>query len=366
MGRPFDSAPIGPAVRSPTQGSGQPFDPRPGSGQPLDSSACRTGGVAAHRAGSHIESNPNLNLIPIVGLSVQPTQRPGRGRIGTPCVDPVAEDCFLVVTGREELPIRMWFVNGSTRSRRRGTDRAREWDRLARSIAITLGQGVRSGRTRLRLTQKTLAARIGVDATRISQIEAGRGQGVPVRTWIRIGFALDQPLAVSFSRPLSGSHEPSDAGHLAMQERLLELARASGRTARFELPTRPEDPRHSIDVCVRDDRQRVLIIEEAWNKFGDVGAAIRNTNRKTAEAANLAGAIAEDAYRVATVWVVRPTDANRLLLGRYPEVFRSAFPGSSRAWVQALESGAVPPYEPGLVWLDPVNRRTIAWRRQSR
>jgi hypothetical protein len=43
------------------------------------------------------------------------------------------------------------------------------------------------------------------------------------------------------------------------------------------------------------------------------------------------------------VWVVRPSAANRRLLARYPEIFRSAFPGSSRAWVAALTTGAPPP-----------------------
>lgn len=148
-----------------------------------------------------------------------------------------------------------------------------------------------------------------------------------------------------------------------MQERLLELARATRRIATFELPTRPADPRHSIDVCVRDRGQRVLIIQEVWNTFGDLGAAVRSANRKAAEAADLAAAIdGGPPYRVATVWVVRPTASNRRLLGRYPEIFRTAFPGSSRGWVEALTAGTAPPNATGLVWLDPATGRLRAWR----
>jgi hypothetical protein len=209
-----------------------------------------------------------------------------------------------------------------------------------------------------------LAARVEIDPSRISQIEAGRGEGVPLRTWVALGSALGQPLSISFSRHLAETREPADAGHLAMQEQLLRFARVAGRPARFELHTRPADPRHSIDVCVRDARHRVLIIQEAWNTFGDIGAAIRSTNRKAAEARDLAATIDDGPpYRVATVWVVRPTAANRALIARYPEIFGSAFPGSSRVWAKSLQTGSAPPMHAGLVWLDPTSGRITEWRR---
>jgi hypothetical protein len=149
-----------------------------------------------------------------------------------------------------------------------------------------------------------------------------------------------------------------------MQEYLLSLARATGRTAIFELPTRPSDPSRSIDVCVRDARHRVLIVEEAWNTFGDVGAAVRATRHKTAEAGELAATIDDGpSYRIATVWVVKASASNRALIGRYPEIVRTMFPGSSRAWVKALTSGSAPPTEPGLIWFDRATGGIHEWRR---
>jgi transcriptional regulator with XRE-family HTH domain len=248
-------------------------------------------------------------------------------------------------------------------TRRRSTETVREADRVAQVLAGTLGAAVRSARRGARLKQTTLAQRVGVDQGRISQLERGQGQGAPLRLWIALGLALGRPLAVTLSRPQGEMREPADAGHLAMQERLLELAHANGRRASFELPTRALDPRRSIDVCVRDGRQRVLMIQEAWNTLGDVGAAIRSTNRKAAEAADLAATIDDGpSYRIATVWVVRPSASNRALIRRYPHVFRAAFPGSSRSWVAALTTGAPVPIEPGLVWLDPGSGRVTAWR----
>lgn len=270
----------------------------------------------------------------------------------------------LDVMASEVPDVRIWFMSEPSLTRQRSTEAIREAERLSVAITLALGRGVRAGRERLGITQATLAARAQVDQSRISQIERGLGRGVPLELWVALGIVLGRPLAISFSRPLGETQEPVDAGHLAMQERLLEVARATGRAVSFELPTRPADPRHSIDVCVRDARHRVLLVQEAWNTFGDLGAAVRSTNRKAAEATDLATTLGDgQSYRVATVWVVRPSAANRALVGRYPQIFRTAFPGSSRSWVTALTTGAAPPLEPGLVWLDPTSGRISEWRR---
>ena len=256
----------------------------------------------------------------------------------------------------------MWFMSGPIRTRRRSTEAIREAGRLSVAITLALGKSVRAGRERLGIAQRTLAARVDVDQSRISQIERGLGRGVPMELWVALGVALGRPLAASFTRPLGEIREPADAGHLAMQERLLELAELTDRRATFELPTRAADPSHSIDVCVRDAHHRVLIIEEAWNSFGDIGAGVRSTTRKAAEAGDLAATLDEGPpYRVATVWVVRLSAANRTIVGRYPQIFRNAFPGSSRLWVRALTTGTPPPARPGLVWLDPATGRVQEW-----
>lgn len=250
-----------------------------------------------------------------------------------------------------------------TPSRRRPTDAIREASRLTEALALGLGRTIRERRRRLKLTQARLASRVGVQQSWISRIELGRGGAVPLELWVRIGVALGRPFAASFTRPLGEERRPVDTGHLEIQEHLLALARVTGRLGLFELPTRPFDPAYSIDVCVRDGHARVLFIEEAWNTFGDVGAALRSTRRKEAEAADLAATIDDGSpYRVATVWVVRASATNRATLGRYPEIVRSVFLGSSRAWTRALNSAAEPPTQPGLVWYDPATRRVHEWR----
>jgi hypothetical protein len=124
-----------------------------------------------------------------------------------------------------------------------------------------------------------------------------------------------------------------------------------------------QDPSRSIDVNWRSDRSRRLMVMEAWNMIGDVGAGVRSFQRKLADAAELGIATGgELPYATHGVWVVRATARNRALVQRYPEVFRAAFPGSSAAWVRALTTGAEPPTEPGLVWCDVRATRLFAWR----
>jgi hypothetical protein len=110
----------------------------------------------------------------------------------------------------------------------------------------------------------------------------------------------------------------------------------------------------------------LLLLIECWSLIGDIGAAARSTSRKLAEAeATAMGLWGERPSRVAGCWVVRATKRNRELVSRYPEVFRSRFPGSSSEWVRAITTpSADPPTEPGLVWSDVAASRLFAWRQR--
>jgi hypothetical protein len=206
----------------------------------------------------------------------------------------------------------------------------------------------------------TVARRIGISVARLSEIERGLGARAPLETWVAIGVALGRPLAVRFSRPIETPAATVDAGHLEIQEHLLTLAKLTGRHGTFEVPTRPDDPWRSTDVGIRDAPARTRILAECWNTFGDLGRAARATARKVHEAE---ATWPDD--RVATVWVVRATAANRALLARYPHIIDSMFPGSSHRWVKALTSGAVPPTHPGIIWFDPTTGRLRARRRAT-
>jgi transcriptional regulator with XRE-family HTH domain len=227
-----------------------------------------------------------------------------------------------------------------------------------------LGGQVRTARRRRRWTLGQLGQKVDLTPARLSQIERGDGAGASLEVWFALSQALGIPLRVELGR--DAVEDTADAGHLAMQELMLRLGRETGRGRMFELATRSTNPTYSIDVCTRDDPQRLLIIEECWNTFGNVNASVRSTRRKIAEAGELAAAIGGERgpYRVAACWIVRDTRRNREILARYPEVFTNVFAGSSAGWVRALTSKVVsPPAEIGLVWCDLRATRLFAWRR---
>lgn len=235
----------------------------------------------------------------------------------------------------------------------------RNLEQLAR-----LGGDIGSARRRKQITQAKLGERVGLSQATVSRMERGHGGGLTMDAWQRIGLAVDRPLVATLQRDVAG--ETADAGHLAIQELVLRHGNAAGYTSFFELPTRPAEPWRSADVGLRDGAARRLILVECWNTVGDLGAAIRSSERKRADAEALAAASwGDEPATVGMVWVVRASAANRALVARYPQIFAARFPGSSAGWVRALIEGAPPPSEPGLVWCDIAATRILAWRRRA-
>lgn len=239
-------------------------------------------------------------------------------------------------------------------------------DRLANAVLAAMGRAVADARRRRRLTQAQLAARVETSRSTVSRIEIGSGHGVPVELWVRLAAAVGLPARFELGRdPLE---EPADAGHLGIQELLLASGRQAGYGGTFELPLPRSDPSRFVDVLLRSDTSRRLIVAEGHNLIGNVGAEIRSFERKLVLTRDLAVVLGEgrEPYATYGVWVVRSTRRNRELVSRYPHLFDTRFPGSSRAWVHALTSGSPPPREGGLVWCDLHATRLFEWREQGR
>lgn len=248
--------------------------------------------------------------------------------------------------------------------RRTVTELVAESKQAAAQEQHRLGSDLRLRRRRRRLSQQALAKAAGLSRQMLVRMELGLGGSVPNHRWHAVAFAL----GTKFSSELGRDQEEAtaDAGHLAIQELLLRLGATAGFGRAFELPTKPVNPSLCADVAWRDDARRVLTVLEAWNSIGDVGSGRRSFTRKLAEAEDLATARwGTQSHRVVGCWVICATQRNRALIARYPEVFGSAFPGSSAAWARALSVGEAPPDAPGLVWCDVACTRVFAWRRPS-
>lgn len=232
---------------------------------------------------------------------------------------------------------------------------------------MAAGREVSVARKRRRLTQEALAERIGLSRARLAAIEAGQGDGAPLDVWFAIARALGRYLKFEFAR--DPQSELVDAGHLAIQELVITVAKAAGWEVHFEAPSGSWDSRRSIDVRLTHRHLRRIVIVECWNTFGDLGAATRSSNEKVRNEEQRAVAIAGDGqpFIVGLEWVVRATKVNRELIAKYPGIFETRLGGSSAAWGQVLtQATAAVPEKPGLVWCDVNATRLYARRRNTR
>lgn len=236
-----------------------------------------------------------------------------------------------------------------------------EADRRLQERRARLGADIRAMRKRRGWTQVELGRRTSLGRLVIGGLERG-ARPLDVESLERLAVALGVPLAIGFDRDVR--EDTADAGHLAIQEVVLRVARAAGYVTQFETPTRPNEPWRSTDVVVGSEQRKSVIACECWNTFGDVGAAVRSSRRKLIEIEQLAAGRWGPAAEAALVWVVRDTARNRRLILRYPEVFASTFIGSSHAWVRALTTGSPPPSGPGMVWCDVAFGTLHAWHRR--
>jgi transcriptional regulator with XRE-family HTH domain len=239
---------------------------------------------------------------------------------------------------------------------------ALEADRRNREQRARIGGEIRVMRERRGWTRTELARRAGIGRMVQSRVERG-STNLDLDVLQRIGVAMDRPLVVTFGRDILEA--PVDAGHLAIQELVLRLGKVVGYSGAFELATQASEPWRSIDVGLANNAAHRMVLAECWNTFGDIGAAARSTNRKRSELEDLAVARWGAEAEISVVWIIRASARNRALLQRYPEVFATRFPGSSRAWIEALTLGSPPPREPGIVWCDVGATRIFEWRRHD-
>ena len=157
--------------------------------------------------------------------------------------------------------------------------------REAGEIRRSLGLGVAAARRRRGWTQAQLGTRTGMSQSAVSRLERGVSP-LEVEDLVLVSRALGLTPRLELGR--DPFDRPADAGHLVIQELLVRLARRTAGAVLVELPLGTGDRARSVDVCVLRRAHAELIVEEAWNRIGDVGAGLRSFDRKLALAAEAA------------------------------------------------------------------------------
>jgi transcriptional regulator with XRE-family HTH domain len=224
-------------------------------------------------------------------------------------------------------------------------------DRHSVELAKRAGKMLRDARRAWHRTQAQASARAGLSQSAWSRLELGDPRA-SLATWDRAAFAAGGSLN-AFVRQASAADEPRDAVHLRHQELVIRTALAGGWRS---LPEEPIDreARTSRAADVILHRKREYAIVEVWDWFDDVGAALRDFDRRLDALERFAIArMTEDVLPLTSgCWVVRATQRNRRLLHGHRNLFQARFPGSGHAWLAAIRSAsAAMPREPAFLWV---------------
>jgi len=226
---------------------------------------------------------------------------------------------------------------------------------------------LRDARTAQRVTQQRASQRAGLSQSTWSYLEIGGDGRTTLATWscaaLAVGGRLD-----AYVRQASAADVPRDAVHLRNQELIIRTALDGGWSA---LPEQQID-RHaatsrSADVLLHRRRaspEYALVEVVDW--FDDVGRVVRDWDRRLAavEAYAIARMLGDDAMPISGgCWVVRATQRNRRLLAEHRHFFHARFPGSGRAWLQALtDRGHSLPAQPAMLWASVSGERLFPAR----
>jgi transcriptional regulator with XRE-family HTH domain len=252
------------------------------------------------------------------------------------------------------------------RSRRRASSARIAGRTRAAYVAARLGNALREARLAAGLRQQDIARLAGIAQSFESRMERGEGIAASIETWAAAAAAVGSQLA-AFLEDVPGADRPRDYEHLRRQQLVITTSEAGGWRARPEHRTdKRSEWARSVDVRLDRAARRETAIVEIWDWIDDVGAAARGLVAKVV-AAEREHAIREldggERWRVAGLMVVRGTRRNRGLVSEFRSLFRSQYPASSRAWLDALtEPDASMPSEPGFLWTDVGGTRLLAAR----
>jgi hypothetical protein len=196
-----------------------------------------------------------------------------------------------------------------------------------------------------------MADAAGLSQSCWSDLERGKGASMSLRVWVRAASALGADLH-AYLEGFSATSQPRDAVHLRHQELVASIAARGGWSIR---PEQHVAGGGVADILLAREGRTALI--EVWNWLADVGDAFRCWDRKlerlrTADPAT------------SGCWAVRATRRNRLLVADHRTLFAARFPGSSAAWINALQTVDAPvPDAAALLWVSVMGDRLVAARR---
>lgn len=203
---------------------------------------------------------------------------------------------------------------------------------------IAVGRGFRALRRRRGWTQRELAVRAQIDASVVSDLEAGQLELLRLPTTRRIGRALGITIELAPRWPVADVARLLDAGHARLTERVVGMLRGAGWEVVVEYTFNDYGDRGSVDVLAWHAAKRTLLLVEIKTRLVDVQDLHATFDRKLRIVPKLVAR--ERGWRAAVIGrilVVADTHGNRDVPRRHRGTFETRFPARSRAarrWIR--------------------------------
>jgi transcriptional regulator with XRE-family HTH domain len=204
--------------------------------------------------------------------------------------------------------------------------------------AVRLGSDVRLLRRRLGWSQLRLARESKTSRWSVAQVEAGRGDRLPLNRLAAIVAALRGYLSVRILFQGEGLDRLRDRRHAALVERMVERLQACGWEIATEVSFNSFGERGSIDILAFDPQSRTVLVIEVKSVVPDIGGLLATLDRKVRLAPDIARQRGWRSARVARLLVLPDASTARRRVSDHASTFANAFPTRSvgvQAWLRS-------------------------------
>lgn len=228
---------------------------------------------------------------------------------------------------------------------------------MATTLRVSFARLCRDTRPMLDLSQRELAAAVGVSHAHIAAIEAGRvNPSLDLVDRIGIALGLDIELV---ARPVLALDPPRqrDLVHARCSGYVDRRLRASGWDVRREVEVVQGRSHGWIDLLAFDPRSRTLVIVEVKTRIDDLGAIERQLSWYERSAERAAIHIGwRPRWVMSWLLLLASDEVERVVLGNR-EALASAFPMRAVAMRPVVQGESEHDPGRGLALIDPVSRR---------
>ena len=203
---------------------------------------------------------------------------------------------------------------------------------------MRFGSDVRLLRRRLGWSQRRLALEAGTSRWSVAEVEAGRGDRLPLERLIAIIAALRGYLSVRIMFQGEGMDRLRDRKHAALVERMVGRLKAEGWEVATEVTFNHFGERGSIDILAFHPGSRTVLVVEVKSVVPDVGGMLAAIDRKVRLAADIARDRGWKAEHVARLLVLPEVSTARRRVLDHETTFANSFPARNvdvNAWLRS-------------------------------